>query len=330
MLMPSLNAMAVFARVVDAGSFSAAARQLGMTPSAASRHVSRLEAALGTALLQRTTRAVALTEPGRAVYAACTRMLAGAREVEALAGAQPGEPRGLLRVSAPVSFGQAWLAPRLPALLARHAGLELQLSLTDRLVDLVEEGVDVAVRIARDLAPGLVARPLCAVRYRLVAAPAFLARHGVPGTPAALPALPCLYLGYGAFGEQWTLRREDRATEGETAEAGKAAGAESDSNATAEMAETVTVRVPPRVTVNNSAAIVAMAAAGAGIGLVPDFAAAQGLADGSLVSVLDDWRVLEPYAGTAYAVYTPTRHLAPKVRAFIDHLAAPAQAEQTR
>lgn len=297
-----LNAMAVFARVVECGSFSAAARELGMTPSAVSRHVTRLEAAIGASLLQRTTRAFTLTELGQAVHAACARMVAAAQEVSTLASDHGGEPHGVLRVSAPVVFGQAWLAPRLPALLDRFPALDLQLTLADRLVDLVEEGVDVAIRIARELAPGLAARPIRAVRYRLVAAPGWLARHGTPAEPAALAGHRCLYLGYGAFGERWSLqRRRD--------------------------GQTVALRIPPKVTLNNSAAIVAMAQAGGGIGLVPDFSAAAALASGSLVPVLDDWEVLEPYVGTAFAVYTPTRHLAPKVRAFIDYLVAQAALE---
>lgn len=291
----SLNAMAVFARVVECGSFSAAAQDLGMTPSAVSRHVSRLEATLGASLLQRTTRAFALTELGHAVYAACARMTAAAREVSALGTDHAGEPHGVLRVSAPVVFGQTWLAPRLPALLARYPALELQLTLADRMVDLVEEGLDVAIRIARELPPGLVARPLREVRYRLVASPAWVREHGAPARPDELPHARCLYLGYGAFGERWSLRH-------------KGSG------------DDVTVRIPPRFTLNNSVAIVAMVERDAGIGLVPDFSAADGLAAGRLVTVLDDWDILEPYVGTAYAVYTPTRHVPPKVRALVDHL----------
>lgn len=297
-----LNAMAVFARVVECGSFSAAARELGMTPSAVSRHVTRLEAAIGGSLLQRTTRAFTLTELGQAVHAACARMVAAAQEVSTLASGHGGAPHGLLRVSAPVVFGQAWLAPRLPALLDSFPALDLQLTLADRLVDLVEEGVDVAIRIARELAPGLAARPIRAVRYRLVAAPGWLVRHGTPPEPEALAGHRCLYLGYGAFGERWSLRRK---LDGQT----------------------VALRIPPKVTLNNSAAIVAMAQAGGGIGLVPDFSAAAALASGGLVPVLDDWEILEPYVGTAFAVYTPTRHLAPKVRAFIDYLVAQAALE---
>lgn len=292
-----LNAMAVFARVVECGSFSAAAQDLGMTPSAVSRHVSRLEATLGASLLQRTTRAFALTELGHAVYAACARMSAAAREVTALGTDHTGEPHGVLRVSASVVFGQAWLAPRLPALLERYPALELQLTLVDRMVDLVEEGLDVAIRIARELPPGLVARPLRPVRYQLVASPGWLRLHDAPASPEELPHTRCVYLGYGAFGERWSLRHK---TSGDD----------------------VTVRIPPRFTVNNSMAIVAMVERDAGIGLVPDFSAAAGLAEGRLVTVLDDWDILEPYIGTAYAVYTPTRHVAPKVRAFVDYLVA--------
>ncbi|WP_454741208.1 LysR family transcriptional regulator [Cupriavidus necator] len=294
-----LNAMAVFARVVECGSFSAAAQDLGMTPSAVSRHVSRLEATLGASLLQRTTRAFALTELGQSVYAACARMTAAAREVTALAGEHGGTPHGVLRVSAPVSFGQAWLAPRLPALLARYPGLDMQLTLADRTVDLVEEGMDVAVRIARELAPGLAARPLREVRYRLVASPGYLRSHGALATPAELPAARCLYLGYGNFGERWTLRHQ--------------AGG-----------ETMVVRIPPRLTLNNSLAIMTMVERDAGIGLVPDFSLGSALDEGRVVTVLPDWDILEPYIGTAYAVYTPTRHVPPKVRAFVDHLAATA------
>lgn len=270
-----------------------------MTPSAVSRHVSRLEATLGASLLQRTTRAFALTELGQSVYAACARMTAAAREVSALGSDHAGAPHGVLRVSASVSFGQAWLTPRLPALLARYPELELQLTLADRMVDLVEEGLDVAIRIARELPPGLVARPLREVRYQLVASPAWVRRHGAPAAPEDLPSMRCLYLGYGAFGERWTLRR-------------KAGG------------DSVTVRIPPRLTLNNSLAIITMAERDAGIGLVPDFSAASGLAQGRLVTVLDEWDILEPYVGTAFAVYTPTRHVPPKVRAFVDHLVGTA------
>lgn len=291
--MDMLKEMAIFAQVVDSGGFSAAARHLGVTTSAVSRHVGRLEAHLGGRLLLRTTRSLSLTELGEQVHAACARMLSTAREVHAMAGSYSARPNGVIRVSAPVVFGQTWLAPRLPGFLDAYPEVDVRLTLIDRTVDLAEDGVDLAIRIARELSPGLAARPLCAMRYVLVAAPAYLAQHGAPATPAELTAHRCCYLGYGRFGPEWNMRRGD---------------------------ERATVNVASRLTINNSAAIVALAETGGAIGLVPDFAAAASLAAGRLQPVLADWEFDEPYTGSIHAVYTPGRHLALKVRAMIDYL----------
>jgi DNA-binding transcriptional LysR family regulator len=288
-----LKEMAIFAQVVDSGGFSAAARHLGITTSAVSRHVTRLEAHLGGRLLLRTTRALSLTELGEQVHAACVRMLSTAREVHALAGSYSARPNGVIRVSAPVVFGQTWLAPRLPGFLDAYPEVDVRLTLVDRTVDLAEDGVDLAIRIARELAPGLAARPLCAVHYVLVAAPDYLARHPAPTEPAHLPQHRCCHLGYGSFGGAWTLTRGD---------------------------ERVSVTVPARLTINNSAAIVGMVEAGGGIGLVPDFAARTALAAGRVRPVLPEWRFEAPYTGSVHAVYTPGRHVALKVRALIDYL----------
>ncbi len=292
--MEMLNEMAVFARVVDCGGFSAAARQLELTTSAVSRHVSRLEAHMGGRLLHRTTRSLALTELGRQVHGACVRMLSTAREVHALAGSYSARPNGVIRMTAPVVFGQVWLAPRLPAFLDLYPEVDVRLTLVDRFVDLVEDGVDLALRIADELAPGLAARPLLPIRYVLVAAPQYLARQGAPLTPDALPGHRCCYLGYARFGERWQLQRGE---------------------------ERVSVSVPSRLTINNSGALLAVVEAGGGIGLVPDFAAQAALAQGRVVQVLPEWTFGAPYAGTAYAVYLPGPHLALKVRALIDYLA---------
>jgi len=291
--MEMLKEMAIFAQVVDSGGFSAAARHLGITTSAVSRHVTRLEGHLGGRLLLRTTRSLSLTELGEQVHAACARMLGTAREVHAMAGSYSARPNGVIRVSAPVVFGQTWLAPRLPGFLDACPEVDVRLTLVDRKVDLAEDGVDLAIRIARELAPGLAARPLCAMRYLLVASPAYLAQHGAPPTPGDLPSHRCCYLGYGSFGADWTLRR------GATA---------------------ARVQVRGRLTINNSAAIVALAESGGAIGLVPDFAAAAALAAGRLLQVLPDWEFEAPYTGSVHAVYTPGRHVALKVRALIDYL----------
>jgi len=291
--MEMLKEMAIFAQVADSGGFSAAARHLGITTSAVSRHVSRLETHLGGRLLLRTTRALSLTELGEQVHAACVQMLSTAREVHAIAGSYSARPNGVVRVSAPVVFGQTWLAPRLPGFLDAYPEVDVRLTLIDRSIDLAEDGVDLAIRIARDLAPGLAARPLCAMRYLLIASPDYLERHPTPLEPADLAQHRCCYLGYGRFSDEWTLMCGT---------------------------ERVSVIIPTRVTINNSAAIVNLVQAGGGIGLVPDFAARDALAAGRVHHVLPDWEFDQPYTGNVYAVYTPGRHVALKVRALIDYL----------
>lgn len=293
--MKMLNEMAVFSQVVDSGGFSAAARTLGLNTSAVSRHVSRLEAHLGGRLLHRTTRSLAPTELGCQVYDACTRMLNIAREVHALAGSYSARPNGTIRVTAPIVFGQIWLAPKLPGFLELYPEIDVRLTLVDRTVDLIEEGVDLAIRIARELAPGLAARTLCPMRYVLIASPDYLDRHGTPSTPEALSEHCCSYLGYGPFGEAWTLKRGDVVAH---------------------------VKVTTRLTINNSAAILAMVESGGGIGLVPDFTARVALDTQQVQLVLPEWEFDEPYTGSVHAVYMPGPHLALKVRTFIDYLAS--------
>ncbi|SHG62995.1 LysR family transcriptional regulator [Massilia sp. CF038] len=298
--MDMLNEMAVFAQVVDSGSFSAAARQAGTTTSAVSRQVARLEEHLGARLLTRTTRALSLTELGQQVYEASVRMLASAREAQALAGSYSAGPRGVLRVSAPIVFGQTWLAPRLPGFLDACPDVEVRLTLTDRQIDLIEDGVDLAIRIAPTLAPGLASRPLCRFRYVLVAAPAYLRQHGTPLTPGELAAHTCCHLGYGRFGKRWTFSAKGKQ---------------------------LAVDVSGRATVNNSAAMVALASAGGGICLVPAFAAQDALALGRVEQVLADWDIEAPYTGAVHMVYTPGRHMALKIRAFIDYFVASAEGD---
>lgn len=297
--MELLKEMAIFAQVVESGGFSAASRQLGIATSAVSRHVSRLEAHMGGRLLQRTTRSLSLTELGAQVHAGCVRMLASAREVNALAGRYSAQPTGVIRVTAPVVFGQMWLAPRLPGFLTLYPDIDVHLTLTDRTVDLIEEGEDLAIRIARELAPGLAARPLCSMSYVLVASSAYLEQHGAPATPAELCQHRCICLRHAELGASWTMRRSD---------------------------ERLVVAVPTRVTINNSAAVMAAVEAGGGIGLVSDFAATAGIASGRVRQVLSEWRIDDAHARTIHAVYIPGRHIALKIRALIDYLAASASA----
>jgi DNA-binding transcriptional LysR family regulator len=301
MVMEMLREMAIFAEVVERGGFSAAARRLGLTTSAVSRHVSRLEAQMGGRLLYRTTRSLSLTELGSQVHDGCVRMLSTAREIHALAGSYSARPNGVIQVSAPVVFGQVWLAPKLPRFLELHPEVDVRLTLVDRTVDLIEEGIDLAIRIATELAPGLAARPLCEMRYVLIATEHYLAQFGMPDKPQALGEHRCIYLGYGAFSKHWSLRRGD---------------------------DVVAVDVKSRLTINNSAAIIAAVENDGGIGLVPDFAARAAIDAGSIVQVLPEWRLCEPYVGAIHAVYIPGRHLALKTRVFIDYLAEENIAEE--
>lgn len=294
--MELLKEMAIFVNVVDCGGFSAASRQLGITTSAVSRHVARLEAHMGGRLLQRTTRSLSLTELGAQVYAGCVRMVASAREVQALAGSYSARPTGVIRVTAPIVFGQLWLAPRLPGFLALYPEVDVHLTLVDRTVDLVEEGEDLAIRIAKEVAPGLVARPLITMGYVLVASTAYLDAYGEPATPDQLGKHRCVCLRHSELGGSWSMQRG---------------------------ADTVQITVPTRVTINNSAAVMAAVEAGGGIGMVSDFAARSALGAGRVRQVLPDWQVGDPHGRTIHAVYVPGRHIALKIRALIDYLAAP-------
>lgn len=293
--MKMLEEMMVFAQVVESGGFSAAARQLDLEASSVSRSVARLERHLGARLLHRTTRAIALTEVGEQVFSACTRIAATARSIRTLADRSHAQPRGTLRLSAPVAFGQLWLAPRLAGFMEACPEVDLRITLIDRPVDLIEDGVDLAIRIADDLPPGLVSRKLFCVRYVLIASPAYLDSHGSPETPVDLIAHRCLYLGHGAFGSTWAMRRGE---------------------------EVSTVTVASRTTLNNSIAIAAAAEAGGGIGLIPDFSARHGLESGRLVQVLPDWRLGGTYRRDVSMVYLPGPHVPHMMRAFIDYMVA--------
>ena len=218
-----LDEMLVFARVVEHQSFAGAARQLGLTTSAVSRSVGRLEAHFGLRLLQRTTRSLSLTEAGAEIHQACLRLVEDAQAVQALAGQLRQQPRGLLKISAPAVLGDLWLSPLLPGFCARWLEVQVQVDMTDRMVDLVAEGLDLGLRISvpGQIAPGLVARPLKTIRYVLVATPGYLARHAqitgaratagaslhqpglraVPERGGIAPAPPCGRARHAAAGE---------------------------------------------------------------------------------------------------------------------------------
>lgn len=287
--------MAVFARVVDAGSFSAAARQLGLTPSAVSRQIARLEGVLRVQLLARTTRKLSLTEAGSAAYSRCQDMVAAAREVLALSDTHTATPRGLVRVSMPKAFGRVMVHPLMPAFLRQYPEVDVQLIITDRTVDLFEEAIDLAIRITDAPPPGLAGRPLMRIRHLVCASPAYLAEHGTPAHPRDLAQHSCIYLGENELDRHWRFGR---------------AG------------EEVSVKVNGRYVANHSEVRLEGALESLGIASLPEFTARASLAAGTLVPVLEDWQHLTHYAGTAWLLYPPNRFLAAKLRVWIDHLVA--------
>lgn len=287
----SLPAMAVFVNVVESGSFSGAARTLALSKSAVSKTVSRLEESLGTRLLNRTTRKLSLTEAGRAYYEGCRRMLNEAESANQAVHRLTDAPRGTLRVNLPMSFGILQVAPLLPAFLERYPEIDLDAAFEDRVVDLVEDGYDMAVRVGVLADSSLIARRLAPNRRVLCAAPSYLEQHGTPQSPEALAAHSCLLYSYQASGDTWRLY----GPEGERS-----------------------VRVSGRLRLNNGDAIRCAAVAGLGIAYLPTFMVGPDLQAGRLVAVLSEW--MDGDQGAVHAVYSSGRHLSPKVRVFIDYL----------
>lgn len=292
-----LSDLAVFVRVVDTRGFSAAARAMGLTKSAVSKRINRLEQQLGLRLLQRTTRAMSLTEAGRVLYERAAQGVALLDESARLAAGLVDAPRGTLRVTASVTFGKRCLAPLIPEFLALYPEIELQLTLLDRFVDLVEEGYDVALRLTRTPPEQVVAKALMPVRYRLCAAVDYLKGQEIK-TPADLAGYNCLHYGLREFGNEWRFERGD---------------------------ETARVRVTSNVVVNNSEVVRDLLLAGMGIGLVWNYAVDREIAEGRLVPLLPEWTPVGPFGQTAYALWLPQSHLPPKIRVFVDFLAAHLQ-----
>jgi DNA-binding transcriptional LysR family regulator len=290
----SLPDMAAFARVVEAGSFSEAARQLGVTPSAVSRQVARLEGVLRVRLLERTTRKLRLTEAGTAAYTRCQTLVAAAREVLALSDTNTATPRGLVRISMPKAFGRQVVHPLMPAFLQQYPEVDVQLVITDRTVDLYEDAIDLAIRITDAPPPGLAGRPLMRIPHLACATPQYLAAQGMPSHPRELARHSCLYLGDVERDRHWRFRR---------------AGDE------------VSVKVSGRYVANHSEVRLEGALNHLGIASLPEFTARASLARGDLVTVLSDWEHMTDYAGMAWLLYPPNRFLPPKLRVWIDYLA---------
>lgn len=280
-----------FVRVVELGSFSAAAQRLRSSKSVVSRQIAALEAELGARLLHRTTRSLTLTEAGQAYFERVSRILADIDEANLSVTQLQAAPRGRLRVNAPMSFGFLHLAPALPDLLERWPELEVEVTMTDRFVDLIEDGVDVAVRIAKLADSSLIARRLAPIRMVVCASPAYLVRKGMPATPADLDGHDCLAFGAGR-GTEWRFVTANGAP------------------------WPVTVR--GRLGIDNGDALRAAALRDLGVVMLPSFIVGADIQAGALVPLLE---AFVPQERSLYAVYPHARHLSPKVRAFVDFLA---------
>ncbi|HYS62554.1 MAG TPA: LysR family transcriptional regulator [Paraburkholderia sp.] len=293
-LFPLLPDMAVFARVVDAGNFSVAARQLGSTPSTVSRQIKRLEDALATRLLERSTRTVRVTESGAQVVRFCRDMVSAASGAVDAAGQLAGRPQGRVSVSAPVAFAKTVIHPLIPGFLRAYEEVDLQLLFTDHDVDPLAADIDLVIRLTEHPPQGLAGRRLGAVRWLLAASPAYLHEHGTPTQPRDLLKHDCIYLGETADDNRWRFRR----------------GTEAQS-----------VDVKGRYIANHAGARLEAAQQDFGIASLPEFAATEALQRGKLMQVLPDWNLeARAYVGSIWLLYPPNRFLPPKVRALIDYL----------
>ena len=285
--------MEAFVRVVEAGSFVAAADRLGISTSSLSRMIADLEQHLGTRLLHRTTRRLSLTESGQAYYERCVTLLADVAEAEAVAGQSAVQARGTVRLTCSYSIAEQMVAPAIAAFAYRHPAVKFELIVSDRIVDLVEEGFDLAIRVGAVGSERLVARRLGSMRLVLCAAPAYLERRTAPASPADLAQHNALTYAYSATPRVWRF-----------------------TDATGTVHD---VRVTGNLHANSGDALRAAAIAGLGILYEPDFLLDSALRTGQLVRLLPDYTGA---GGEIWAVYPSRRHLSLKVRLFVDHIAA--------
>jgi DNA-binding transcriptional LysR family regulator len=290
--MDRLLSMAVFKRVVDAGSFAGAARHFGISPEMAGNHVKALEAHLGVRLLNRTTRRMHLTEAGAAYHARCAQILSEIEEAEAEAGAQQAAPSGLLRITGPLTFGEQHLGSAISDYLARYPSVSIEVFLSDRQVNLIDEGFDLAIRIGEPPDSTIIARRLASSRLVLCGAPAYVKRRGRPQEPSDLSQHACLVYTDLRSPRTWRFTTPDGRVE--------------------------TVQITGPFSSNNPRLLVSLAAAGHGLILWPSFAVGADILAGRLVPLLTNWGSREL---TIRALYPHRPLLSAKVRTFVDFVA---------
>ncbi|MDZ4255304.1 MAG: LysR family transcriptional regulator [Sulfuritalea sp.] len=285
--------MTAFVRAVETGGFSAAAREMGLTPSALSKLVTRLEDRLGARLMQRTTRRLQLTAEGEAFYARARPILAAMDEAEAEVAEAGASPRGLLRLSSGSTFGTHQLAPAIPRFLELHPAVEIDITISDQPLGAMQEGMDLAIRIGPLVESSLVARRICNLERVICAAPAYLERHGTPRTPDDLQQHNCLWITSLPALRRWPFDTDDGIR---------------------------VVHVDGNVATNNAETVLQLVLAGVGITRLSDVVVAESIRKGTLVPILADWHHVEPVP--LFATYPSGRNLSPKVRAMVDFLVA--------
>lgn len=283
--------MTAFVRSVETGGFSAAARDLGLTPSALSKLVTRLEDRLGARLLHRTTRRLQLTAEGEAFYARARPILAAMAEAEAEVTEAGVSARGLLRLHCGSAFGMHQLAPGIPRFQQRHPAVEIDITISDQPLGAMESGVDLAIRIGPLDESSMVARRICNLERVICASPAYLLRHGTPRTPDDLQLHNCLSITSLPALRRWPFDTDDGIR---------------------------VVHVSGNVAANNAETVLQLAVAGVGITRLTDVVVSDAIRSGALVPILADWHHVEPVP--LYATYPSGRNLSPKVRAMVDFL----------
>lgn len=289
-LLPDL---ATFVLIIDQGSFTAAAKATGATPSAISRSVSRLERALGSKLLHRTTRKLALSDTGKMVYEHAQEMLNAAQMAMDSGSSRQQVAQGKLTVSVPKAVGRFVIHPLMAEFLERYPDVDVCLRLEDRYMDLIDDGVDLALRISQSPSPGLYGKALMPVSHVICATPAYLRRHGTPDSPQALREHCCISLGETPADSRWKFRL------GEKSE---------------------TIQTHGRYAANHTGVRLDAVKNHLGIGSLPLFTARESLANGEIVQVLPEWEFISDYSGDLWLLWTRNQHMPARMRAMIDYL----------
>lgn len=292
-LIPLLSDMAIFVTVVEQGNFSKTAKKLGVTPSAVSRQISRLEDALGIKLLQRTTRQLALTESGTITFNYCKQMVESADQAINASRSATSTVSGLLRVAAPKSLANKVLKPLFVEFLKCYPDIQLHLKVSDRVLDPIHDGVDFLIHINDNPIEALVNVKLGHVKSLVCASPDFLSNHKLPSHPDDLKSLPCICLGENLADSRWRFSKNNQQT---------------------------TVQVAGSYLVNHSEMRRDAIEQGLGIGSLPDYIAEQGIKTGKLIALLEDWQLTGNYQGYVCLQYVQSKYLPNKNRVFIDFM----------